>query len=174
MRAAVGVAPEVIAGYVLLYSANGLFQHSNVHLRYGWLNYLVGSAETHRWHHARDPFMGACNYGTTTVIWDVVFGTWRLPRRQHLEEVGMMDARYPADFWGQVVIPFHGWSLPQLRHAIAQRFANFLIRIHLWLTLLGQGWRIARTTRNPMHAQRALLARIVRDNPNPAQRSDSH
>jgi hypothetical protein len=41
-----GVAPEVIAGYFLLYSVNGFFQHSNVKLRYGWLNYLVGSAQT--------------------------------------------------------------------------------------------------------------------------------
>ncbi len=30
-----GVVPEVIAGYFLMYSVNGLFQHSNVRLRYG-------------------------------------------------------------------------------------------------------------------------------------------
>ncbi|MGH9324968.1 MAG: sterol desaturase family protein, partial [Vicinamibacteria bacterium] len=40
-----GVAPEVIAGYFVLYAVNGFFQHSNVRLRYGWLNYIVGSAE---------------------------------------------------------------------------------------------------------------------------------
>src|SRR5579864_7622201 len=38
-----GVAPQVIAGYFLVYAVNGFFQHSNVRLRYGWLNYLVGS-----------------------------------------------------------------------------------------------------------------------------------
>src|SRR5215472_14081821 len=70
---ALSVAPEVIAGYFLLYAANGLFQHSNIRLRYGWLNAIVGSAETHRWHHARDPRDAACNFGSTTVIWDVIF-----------------------------------------------------------------------------------------------------
>jgi len=53
-----GVAPEVIAGYFLLYSVNGFFQHSNLRLRYGWLNYLVGSAETHRWQASRTAFVG--------------------------------------------------------------------------------------------------------------------
>ena len=43
-----GVAPPVIAGYFLAYSVNGFFQHSNLRLRYGWLNHIVGSAETHR------------------------------------------------------------------------------------------------------------------------------
>ena len=71
-----GVAPEVIAGYFLLYSVNGFFQHSNLRLRYGWLNYVVGSAETHRWHHARDPKTASCNFGNTTIVWDLLFGTW--------------------------------------------------------------------------------------------------
>ncbi|MEO8164807.1 MAG: sterol desaturase family protein, partial [Betaproteobacteria bacterium] len=48
-----GVAPEVVAAYFLFYAVNGFFQHSNLRLRYGFLNYIVGSAETHRWHHAR-------------------------------------------------------------------------------------------------------------------------
>jgi sterol desaturase/sphingolipid hydroxylase (fatty acid hydroxylase superfamily) len=74
-----GVAPEVLAGYFLLYSVNGLFQHSNLRLRYGWLNYIVGSAETHRWHHARDPKTASCNFSNTTIVWDLAFGTWRLP-----------------------------------------------------------------------------------------------
>ena len=63
-----GVAPEALAGYFLVYSVNGFFQHSNVKLRYGWLNYVVGSAQTHRWHHARDPRVASCNFGSTTIL----------------------------------------------------------------------------------------------------------
>lgn len=101
-----GVEPGVIAGYFLLYSINGFFQHSNVRLRYGWLNYLVGSAETHRWHHARDPRTAACNFGNTTIIWDVVFRTWYLPKDGPINDIGIMDKSYPKDFWSQMFKPF--------------------------------------------------------------------
>jgi sterol desaturase/sphingolipid hydroxylase (fatty acid hydroxylase superfamily) len=100
-----GVAPEVLAGYFLLYSVNGFFQHSNVQLRYGWLNYVVGSAETHRWHHARDPRTAMCNFSNTTIVWDLVFGTWYLPR-QRLTEIGIPDRTYPKGFLAQMISPF--------------------------------------------------------------------
>ncbi len=37
-----GVAPEVLALYYLSYATNGFFQHCNIDLRYGVLNYVVG------------------------------------------------------------------------------------------------------------------------------------
>lgn len=106
-----GVAPEVFAGYFLLYSVNGFFQHSNVRLRYGWLNYVVGSAETHRWHHARDPKTASCNFSNTTIVWDLVFGTWYLPR-ERLEEIGIPDQHYPKGFLAQMVSPFRKRNAP--------------------------------------------------------------
>jgi ornithine lipid hydroxylase len=101
-----GVAPQVIAGYFLLYSVNGFFQHSNLKLRYGWLNYVVGGAETHRWHHARDPKVAACNFGNTTIVWDLMFGTWHLPLHQSVEDIGVMSRAYPRGFLKQMSAPF--------------------------------------------------------------------
>jgi ornithine lipid hydroxylase len=101
-----GVAPEVLAGYFLLYSVNGFFQHSNLRLRYGLLNYLVGSAETHRWHHARDPKIASCNFSNTTIAWDLIFGTWRLPPHKVVEDIGVMDKEYPRGFLQQMRAPF--------------------------------------------------------------------
>src|SRR5256885_736269 len=99
-----GVAPEVLAGYFLLYSVNGLFQHSNLKLRYGWLNYVVGSAQTHRWHHARDPKTASCNFSNTTIVWDLAFGTWHLPGP--VGEIGIVNREYPKGFLAQMVMPF--------------------------------------------------------------------
>jgi sterol desaturase/sphingolipid hydroxylase (fatty acid hydroxylase superfamily) len=101
-----GVAPQVIAGYFLLYSVNGFFQHSNLRLRYGALNYVVGSAETHRWHHARDPKTAACNFSNTTILWDLVFGTWYLPRGKDVIDIGVLDRGYPTGFLAQMTAPF--------------------------------------------------------------------
>lgn len=99
-----GVAPEVLAGYFVFYSVNGFFQHSNLQLRYGWLNYVVGSAETHRWHHARDPKTAYCNFGNTIIIFDLLFGTWKLPGP--VDDIGIPDRNYPKGFWAQMVSPF--------------------------------------------------------------------
>lgn len=101
-----GVAPEVLAGYFVFYSVNGFFQHSNLELRYGWLNYVVGSAETHRWHHARDPKAAYCNFGNTIIIYDLLFGTWKLPRP--VDDIGIPDRDYPKGFWAQMISPFRG------------------------------------------------------------------
>jgi ornithine lipid hydroxylase len=100
-----GVAPEVLAGYFLVYAVNGFYQHSNIRLRYGLLNYIVGSAETHRWHHARDPAMAQCNFSSTTLVWDQVFGTWYWPGRA-VDRVGILDDAYPTGFWRQMAAPF--------------------------------------------------------------------
>ncbi|HET9664709.1 MAG TPA: GH3 auxin-responsive promoter family protein, partial [Burkholderiales bacterium] len=155
-----GVAPDVLAAYFLLYSVNGLFQHSNVRLRYGWLNYVVGSAETHRWHHARDPKTANCNFSNTTIVWDLVFRSWYLPGP--VGDIGIMDRAYPKDFWSQMVTPFgsRGGRRPTLK----ARVADSLIALRLRLTRLIEAPRIARGLRDPMRWQRALLARIVHEN----------
>jgi sterol desaturase/sphingolipid hydroxylase (fatty acid hydroxylase superfamily) len=101
-----GAGPEVIAGYFLAYSVNGFFQHSNIRLRYGVLNYIVGSAETHRWHHARDPRTAQCNFGNTTIVWDLLFRTWFLPADGRGLDIGIMDRAYPTGFLAQMAIPF--------------------------------------------------------------------
>jgi sterol desaturase/sphingolipid hydroxylase (fatty acid hydroxylase superfamily) len=159
-----GVAPEVIGGYFLLYSVNGFFQHSNLRLRYGWLNYFVGSAETHRWHHARDYKTAACNFGNTTIVWDVLFGTWHLPKDKQPDDIGIMDRAYPKDFLSQMHSPFRRAGRMPQRPGLKTRIANLAVRLFLRCVGLVQGRRIAAAARDPMRVQRALLARILRDN----------
>lgn len=101
-----GVRPEVLSLYYLTYASNGFFQHCNIELRYGLLNYVVGSAETHRWHHSVVPREANANYGSTTVVWDVVFGTWFLPPAREVDQLGLHDAAYPRSFAGLMRAPF--------------------------------------------------------------------
>ena len=68
------VDERVLALYYVACAMNGFFQHCDIHLRYGPLNYIVGSAETHRWHHSRVPRESNANYGSTVVVWDVAGG----------------------------------------------------------------------------------------------------
>jgi sterol desaturase/sphingolipid hydroxylase (fatty acid hydroxylase superfamily) len=101
-----GVQPIVLSLYYVAYATNGFFQHSNVELRYGVLNYVVGSAETHRWHHSREPREANANYGSTLIVWDVLFGTWFLPATRQVDRLGLHDAGYPKSFLGLMGAPF--------------------------------------------------------------------
>ena len=100
------VDPRVLALYYLAYATNGFFQHCNITLHYGPLNYIVGSAETHRWHHSRLPRESNANYGNTVIVWDVVFGTWYLPRDREVAALGLEDVGYPKSFLRLLTAPF--------------------------------------------------------------------
>jgi sterol desaturase/sphingolipid hydroxylase (fatty acid hydroxylase superfamily) len=101
-----GVHPQVLALYYLSYATNGFFQHCNIQLHYGVLNYIVGSAETHRWHHSREPRESNANYGNTVIVWDLLFGTWFLPNHRGPETLGLRDPNYPTSFLHLMRAPF--------------------------------------------------------------------
>ncbi|MGB7217277.1 MAG: sterol desaturase family protein [Vicinamibacterales bacterium] len=101
-----GVDARVLALYYLAYATNGFFQHCNIRLRYGILNYIVGSAETHRWHHSRRPAESNANYGNTVIIWDLVFGTFYLPKDRESDDLGLQDRAYPRSFLALLRAPF--------------------------------------------------------------------
>jgi sterol desaturase/sphingolipid hydroxylase (fatty acid hydroxylase superfamily) len=100
-----GVNEVVLSLYYISYASNGFFQHCNIDLRYGFLNYVVGSAETHRWHHSREPKEANANYGNTVIVWDLLFGTWFLPART-VGDLGLKDPAYPKTFLGLMRAPF--------------------------------------------------------------------
>ena len=100
------VEPAVLSLYYIAYATNGFFQHCNIDVRYGVLNYIVGSAETHRWHHSRIPRESNANYGNTVIIWDLLFGTWFLPGERSVESIGLQDPGYPKSFWALMRAPF--------------------------------------------------------------------
>jgi len=100
------VDARVLALYYISYATNGFFQHCNIRLHYGLLNYIVGSAETHRWHHSRAPKESNANYGNTVIVWDVLFGTWYLPGEREVEDLGLQDRKYPRSFLSLMRAPF--------------------------------------------------------------------
>ncbi|MFZ5557189.1 MAG: GH3 family domain-containing protein [Pseudomonadota bacterium] len=161
-----GVAPEVIALYFVFYAVNGFFQHCNVRLRFGWLNYLVSSAELHRWHHSRVPRESNTNYGNNVIVWDLLFGTWFLPRDRGVGELGLLNRCYPAGFVEQMGAPFTpGMSQ---REVPLQRPGEVLRRWRLWPAMLVirvlRWWPLRRAARDPRRAQRRVLERIVAAN----------
>lgn len=62
----------------------GALQHCGADLRGGILNYGFVTPEVHRWHHSAKVPEGygySCNYSVDFPIWDMLFGTFYLPKK---------------------------------------------------------------------------------------------
>ncbi len=101
-----GVVPETLAIYFICYSANGFFQHCNVDVRLGWVNGVIAGPELHRWHHSWEARESNKNYGNNLIIWDVVFGSYFLPKDRAVGDLGLRNRAYPLDFMRQMRAPF--------------------------------------------------------------------
>lgn len=161
-----GVGAEVIALYFVFYAVNGFFQHSNIRLRFGWLNWLVSSAELHRWHHARQPEVSDHNFGNNLIVWDVLFGTRYLPPDRDSDDLGLPNHGYPASFLAQLRTPFIAKIDKQ--PITLPPFASGLRRLTLRGLMAFYGWRywrpLVRLARNPEAAQRKALKAILKCN----------
>ncbi|MGD9852372.1 MAG: sterol desaturase family protein [Nitrospirales bacterium] len=102
----IGVKKEVLALYVVCYAINGFFQHCNIDLSLGLLNYVISGPELHRWHHSKSKQESNYNYGNNLIVWDWTFGTRFLPRDREVDELGLVNRSYPMTFWKQMSTPF--------------------------------------------------------------------
>lgn len=109
-----GASEQALALSLALTVAIGRFQHGNLALTLGPLNYVFSAPTPHRWHHARDPRTAACNFGGDVLVWDLLFGTFFLPRdREPSDDVGIPDGdAFPREIAGVLASPF---SWPRFR-----------------------------------------------------------
>lgn len=101
-----GVSEEVLTLYFVVYSVKGFFQHSNVDVKLGWLNYLISGPELHRWHHSKLIRESNSNYGNNVSVWDWIFGTFHYPKDTEVGELGLFNRQYPMAFSAQMRAPF--------------------------------------------------------------------
>ena len=101
-----GVSKEVLALYFVVYAIKGFFQHSNVDTKLGWLNYIISGPELHRWHHSMKVEESNTNYGNNVIVWDIIFGTYLLPKNQAVDDLGLYNREYPMGFIEQMKAPF--------------------------------------------------------------------
>ena len=96
-----GVSEHVLGLYLVCYAVNGFFQHCNIDVRLGFLNYIISGPELHRWHHSIIKEESNHNYGNNLIVWDRLFGTWFLPQEREVEELGLVNRHYPTNFVSQ-------------------------------------------------------------------------
>jgi sterol desaturase/sphingolipid hydroxylase (fatty acid hydroxylase superfamily) len=110
---ALGCGPEVLSLFGLVSAVHGIFQHANLPMRLGPLNWFFSMAELHRWHHSPVIEEANSNYGQNLIVWDVVFGTRFLPKdREPPEEIGIHGMpNFPMRYWGQLMSPIRWKAL---------------------------------------------------------------
>tara|TARA_R110002096_G_scaffold42143_4_gene113676 strand:- start:103592 stop:104461 length:870 start_codon:yes stop_codon:yes gene_type:complete len=103
-----GFSPEVLAMVGVLKGLTVAFQHANLDLRHGALNYIFATNSVHRWHHSSEAGEANANYGGILMVFDLLFGSYRVPR-EGLEpkQMGLFDERfYPIhQVWRASVAP---------------------------------------------------------------------
>ena len=105
---ALGAGVEVLMMFTVISAVHGFFQHANIPIRIGPLNYVFSMAELHRWHHSRTIDEANRNYGQNIILWDLVFGTFYWPSdREPPEQIGLANlAAFPMGLFGQLASPF--------------------------------------------------------------------
>lgn len=103
-----GAPTEVYIAHAAILQINGFFQHSNMNIFLGPLNYFFAGAEIHRLHHRKSSNEARVNYGTVCIVWDVMFGTFARNSAEYVSQIdiGVTDPDFPKSYFGQLMEPF--------------------------------------------------------------------
>ena len=103
-----GCPPETMALTLMFAGMHGTFQHANIHVKLGFLNWFFSAAELHRWHHSRSIEESSTNYSGHVLLWDIVFRTRFLPKdRLPPCDIGIAGMpTFPNDYIEQLKSPF--------------------------------------------------------------------
>jgi sterol desaturase/sphingolipid hydroxylase (fatty acid hydroxylase superfamily) len=101
-----GAAPEVALLKGMISAVWGMWIHSNVDIRSGWLQYIINGPEMHRWHHSDVVSDGSYNYATKLALWDWLFGTAWLPGHTKPSGYGLKEVDFPDGYLAQHLFAF--------------------------------------------------------------------
>ena len=102
-----GSPPEVIAYKGVISAIWGMYIHSNLDVKTGWLQKIINGPEMHRWHHSTGKGRNR-NFATKFAIWDWLFGTAFLPDNKP-DEYGL-KTYFPAHYFNQTLFAFRSFK----------------------------------------------------------------
>jgi sterol desaturase/sphingolipid hydroxylase (fatty acid hydroxylase superfamily) len=108
---AAGFSPKFTGLLAAVQIITGIFLHANVRWRWRLLQRVVITPEFHHWHHSDEPAAHNTNYSVFLPVWDIVFGTYRVPRDQRPQRYGV-SGHVPEGLLPQLLHPFRGMERP--------------------------------------------------------------
>lgn len=106
-----GISPKImiwIGPFKVFHSA---FVHANLNWTLGPFQYVVASPVFHRWHHTSLAEGGNTNFASTFPIWDIMFGTFYMPKDKTPLNYGADDPTMPRSFGAQLAHPLRQKTL---------------------------------------------------------------
>jgi len=101
-----GISPNVMIWVGPFTTFHSAFVHANLSWTLGPFKYVLATPVFHRWHHTPMEEGGNTNFAGTFPIWDILFGTFRMPDGQLPVVYGKDEATMPGEFVGQLAFPF--------------------------------------------------------------------
>lgn len=84
---------------------HALFIHSSANIDIGPLRYVIGDNRFHRIHHSLEERHFNRNFGTSTPLWDVLFGTAHFPKPGEWPDVGLSHVAEPRTLRDYLLMP---------------------------------------------------------------------
>ena len=100
----IGFTKETFGAYLVFGAILPIFNHSNINLRFPFLNRLISTPEFHHWHHSNDLEARNKNFSGFPII-DLLFGTYYVPDHEMPKTYGI-DEYMPNSYWQQLLHPF--------------------------------------------------------------------
>jgi sterol desaturase/sphingolipid hydroxylase (fatty acid hydroxylase superfamily) len=110
-----GFPQDTIFAYLIFISVQSVLIHSNFKMNVGWLRYVIVTPQFHHWHHASDAEAIDKNYAAHTPLFDMLGGTWHLPKDRWPVNYGTVKP-IPGGMFGQFMHPFVGPVKEFLEH----------------------------------------------------------
>ena len=101
-----GISPNVMLWVGPFTTFHSAFVHANLNWTLGPFKYVLATPVFHRWHHTSLEEGGNTNFAGTFPIWDILFGTFRMPENELPAGYGVDDQEVPSQIGGQLAYPF--------------------------------------------------------------------
>jgi len=139
---------------IFIYSATqiwGIFVHTKLINKMGWLEYFLVTPSHHRVHHASNPKYLDKNMGMFLIIWDKLFGTFQPELQENEYQPIKFGLTKPIEKETPFTIVFHEWQ--QMWKDLARKDIGWKEK---WFYLFGPpGWSHdgSRSTSEEMRAE---------------------
>jgi sterol desaturase/sphingolipid hydroxylase (fatty acid hydroxylase superfamily) len=102
-----GISPNIMLWVGPFTTFHSAFVHANLSWTLGPFKYVLATPVFHRWHHTSLEEGGNTNFAGTFPVWDILFGTFRMPENKLPGNYGIDDQQsFPAEITGQLAYPF--------------------------------------------------------------------
>lgn len=109
-----GVSFPMFVAVAFIGNLWGIFNHTRLVRRMGWLDEVLATPANHRVHHGIEAKYLDRNYGQTLILWDRLFGTFQ--REEEEPTYGLVKQLQSDRIWDIQTSGLH-WLLTQLRSA---------------------------------------------------------